>query len=447
MNFERSQHHNKHIDSQFYKQIPSDWSSIRLKFVSNKVKTGSTPSTSVSEYFEDEVDWFTPEDFNSKIYLNSSKRKISTLAIDDGAAPLFPARTIFLVGIGSTGNVGIFHKAASSNQQINAIIVNKKILPEFLVYYLFSAKSIVKSLANLTLLSILNQEKTKQIPILLPPILEQKSIVEFLDYKTNQIDNLIDKKEKLLKLLEEKRIALITNAVTKGIDPNVKMKPTGIDWLGEIPEHWKLKRLKYCVSLINRKVTSENSPGKYIGLENIESWTAKFIESRDYSPEGTANKFEKGDVLFGKLRPYLAKAYLAEQKGICTTEALVLRPNQEILSQYLLNFILSHFFVDIVNSSTFGAKMPRADWEFIGNLPMVCPNVDEQKKIIEFINDEVNHIEVLQDRVNQIIEKLKEYRTSLITSAVTGKIDVRNWTPKEESKDDSLLEEVKEELK
>lgn len=136
------------------------------------------------------------------------------------------------------------------------------------------------------------------------------------------------------------------------------------------------------------------------------------------------NSFEKGDVLFGKLRPYLAKAYKAESDGLCVGEFLVLRPSNEITQDFLFYRTISSDFITQVNNSTFGAKMPRADWGFIGNLVIGIPAIEEQKKIIDFLEREITYVEAMKEKIQHSIDLLQEYKTSLISHVVSGKIKV-----------------------
>lgn len=198
-----------------------------------------------------------------------------------------------------------------------------------------------------------------------------------------------------------------------------KYKDSGVEWLGEIPEHWEIKRLKYPAKLINVKVENENNNLKYIGLENLESWTGNLIESENQIEfEGQANLFKSGDVLFCKLRPYLAKAYQAAEDGLCTSELLVLRP-KEVIRSYLFYFLMNPNFIEVVNSSTYGAKMPRANWDFIGDLLSTIPNPEEQTQIASFLDHETSRIDKLIEKKNRQIELLQEKRSALITHAVT----------------------------
>jgi type I restriction enzyme S subunit len=258
-----------------------------------------------------------------------------------------------------------------------------------------------------------------------PSISEQHAIAAFLDRETARIDALVEKKERQIKLLKEKRSALISHVVTKGLNPDAPMKDSGIEWLGEIPEEWRLKRLKYCVSRINDKVEGLNSDLSYTGLEHIKPWTGKRInEESNATSDGHSNRYKQGDVLFGKLRPYLAKVLRVNNVGICTGELLVIRPRL-IEQNFLFYYMLAREFIFIVDSSTYGAKMPRANWEFIGNLPILLPSPKEQRAIADFLDRETGRIDTMIEKVEESIEKLYEYRSALISAAVTGKIDVR----------------------
>jgi len=180
--------------------------------------------------------------------------------------------------------------------------------------------------------------------------------------------------------------------------------------------------LKYSVKLINEKVDVEENAFIYTGLENIESWTGKRIETSEYSPEGIANIYQPNDVLFGKLRPYLAKVFLTSNSGCCTSEALVLRNNVDVNPSFLKYFLLSKQFIELVNSSSFGSKMPRASWEFISSLGFLLPSNIEQQTIAKFLDYKTEQIHELIDKKEQLLKLLEEKRIALITNAVTGKL-------------------------
>ncbi|EAI7225196.1 restriction endonuclease subunit S [Campylobacter coli] len=266
----------------------------------------------------------------------------------------------------------------------------------------------------------ISKEDLLNLKIPLPPLKEQEQIANFLDEKYKQIANFIEKKEKLISLLKEQKQALINEIITKGIDKNVTFKDSGIEWLGEIPQHWNILKLKHIASLRNQK---SNNIDFRIGLENIESKTGKFIPSSEVVFEEDGIGFKKGDILFGKLRPYLAKVFLTDRDGICVSEFLVLKIKSES-NKFIKFLMLSSLFIDIVDSSTYGTKMPRANWEFIGNLKIPLPPLKEQEQIANFLDEKCEKIDLLIEKTKKQIKLIKEYKTTLINQAVCGRIDL-----------------------
>jgi len=197
-----------------------------------------------------------------------------------------------------------------------------------------------------------------------------------------------------------------------------KYKDSGVEWIGEVPEGWEVKKLKYCAEMISLKVSSKDSPCEYIGMENIESWTGKFISS-ETEVEGLASCFKSGDVLFGKLRPYLAKVYLTRNEGICSTEFLVYRTKDQVYNKHLQKLMLSHGFINLIDSSTYGSKMPRANPDFIGNQIIPIPPLPEQTRIAQFLDRKTAQLGQAIAQKERLIELLKERRQILIHNAVT----------------------------
>ncbi len=271
----------------------------------------------------------------------------------------------------------------------------------------------------------INYEQFGAITLSSPSLPEQSIIAHFLDHETAKIDNLIEKQQQLIELLKEKRQAVISHAVTKGLNPDVPMKDSGVEWLGEIPNNWITIKLKFITTLRSEKIVLPHT--RYVGLENISSGDGSFIVTTDITPESTSLLFEKDDILFGKLRPYLAKAWLATFSGVCSSEFLVLKV-EKLNPKYLNYFILSQTFIKQVDSSTYGTKMPRANWEDIGQLPIPLCSYEESKKIAMYLDKLTANLDILKEQQLHQIELLKERRTALISAAVTGKIDLRNWT-------------------
>lgn len=194
-----------------------------------------------------------------------------------------------------------------------------------------------------------------------------------------------------------------------------KYKDSGLEWLGEVPEHWEVKRLKRSLRLLTEKAVERNNP---IALENIEGWTGRFIPTESkYEGEGVA--FQAGDILFGKLRPYLAKAYRAECSGQAVGDFHVMRPTVTTDSRFTQYQILNREFIAVVDGSTFGSRMPRASWEFVGGMKVTSPPLDEQVCIAAFLDRETAKIDALVAEQRRLMELLKEKRQAVISHAVT----------------------------
>jgi len=187
-------------------------------------------------------------------------------------------------------------------------------------------------------------------------------------------------------------------------------------WYGELPERWEAHKLKTLVNDINSKANPED--GFYIGMENISSWSARFIET-GLKTDGDGKEFKKGDILFGKLRPYLAKVYMPSKDGICSGEFLVFRGYKGNLS-FLKYQLLTYEFIMFVNASTYGAKMPRANWQFIGNCVMPLPPRDEQDQIVRYLDWKVSRINKLINIKRRQIELFDEQKQGAINHVVTN---------------------------
>ncbi|MGI2800793.1 restriction endonuclease subunit S [Photobacterium damselae] len=258
----------------------------------------------------------------------------------------------------------------------------------------------------------------------IPELQEQNQIAAFLDHETAKIDTLIEKQQQLIELLKEKRQAVISHAVTKGLKPNAPMKDSGVEWLGEVPEHWECKKLKHIATM---KTEKSNNSENVIALENIESWSGKHIKTNSIF-DGDGYSFSKNDILFNKLRPYLAKVFLCKTNGIAIGDLLVFEPHKNLNSKFAFYLMISPDFIKKVDSSTYGSKMPRASVDFIKEMPFLLPPAQEQIDIATFIERVTDKFNQLEIKAKNAIELMQERRTALISAAVTGKIDVRGFT-------------------
>jgi len=196
-------------------------------------------------------------------------------------------------------------------------------------------------------------------------------------------------------------------------------KDSGVSWLGEVPAHWDVCRLKSKLSLRTEKAERRIFP---VALENIEGWTGRYLETEtEFQGEGVS--FDSGDILFGKLRPYLAKVLLAQCAGEAVGDFHVLRPSNDIVGRYAQYQMLARNFIDFVNGETFGSKMPRASWDSLGGMPFVSPSPSEQVKIATFLDRETAKIDALIAEQEKLIALLAEKRQATISRAVTRGLD------------------------
>lgn len=191
-------------------------------------------------------------------------------------------------------------------------------------------------------------------------------------------------------------------------------------WAAQVPDDWGTAWLKWSVDLCTKRPTeSEQESLPYISNEDVASWTGKLLIEEPKPAEADSRVFQKDDVLFNKLRPYLAKVYHARFDGVSSGELLCLRPSQAVEPRFLFYVLVSKGFIDTINSETFGSKMPRADWEIVGHQPLPLPPLEIQRRIARFLDERTARIDGLIERKRSLLERLAEKRQALITRAVT----------------------------
>lgn len=295
---------------------------------------------------------------------------------------------------------------------INIVLRIKKEYPRYMHYLLKSVpfqeefyrngKGIVADLWST------NFQSMKSIILPIPPIKEQVQIANYLDWKINEIDRLIQiEKEKIKQLNQTMQISI-----------NSRYKILNLE-----DETNKGVKIKY---LANQITQHKGEYRRYIALENIISQKGMMkisFDNLEFNSDGIS--VEKNMVIFGKLRPYLAKTIVVENKAVCSSEFLVLNPIK-LMPLYLKYLMLSSKFIDLVDSSTYGTKMPRANSDFILNLKIVVPDLSEQKKVVEKILESENRINKVIEVIIKKIESMENLKQSLISEVVTGQIDVRD---------------------
>jgi type I restriction enzyme S subunit len=280
----------------------------------------------------------------------------------------------------------------------------------------------------------------KNIGLPLPPIEEQKAILGFLDNEIEKIDTLVKDQERLIDLLVEKRQAVISHTVTKGLDPKVKMKPSGLGLLSEVPQHWEVKPIQWIAS-INDEVLPESTDGDYeieyvdIGSVNLSSGIERSeIHKFKDAPSRARRIVKNGDVIVSTVRTYLkAIAFVKEppENMIVSTGFAVIRSKSGLESNFAKFGLQSTNFIDEVISRSTGISYPAINASDLAKIKIPIPPIEEQIAICDYLDKQTLEIDSLISESKKIIVLLQERRSALISAAVTGQIDVRNYQPKD----------------
>ncbi len=284
----------------------------------------------------------------------------------------------------------------------------------------------------------LDPDEFKKIELLLPSKDEQSKIFEFLDHETAQIDTLIEKQQTLIQLLKEKRQAVISHAVTKGLNPDAPMKDSGVEWLGEVPEHWNVGALKYWADIIDCKhITAEFVEDGYplASISEVKDWTvnlstSKFTTKRYYLELiENGRKPIVGDILYSRNATVGEAALVIDNMPdfAMGQDVCLIRSNDKILSDYIMYVLNSGIIKKQLDLAMVGSTFKRINVDNIRNFDISFPSIHEQQEIIDSLKTNIVKYDSLVEQAEQAIQLMQERRTALISAAVTGKIDVRGW--------------------
>lgn len=418
--------------------IPSHWIPIPLKRVCT-LCTGLTPPTSNESNYvnhDSELPWVRPEDISEE----NNETKASKFLSQEGwgLMRVVSKGSTLICCIGTIGKSGYVQSDVTTNQQITAASFHYS--QKFNYYLVQAAKEIMKETATGNVILILNSERLGGIPFLSIPQQEADKIAKFLDHETAKIDQLIEKQQQLIKLLKEKRQAVISHAVTKGLNPDAPMKDSGVKWLGEVPAHWDVLPIKYIVST---PVTDgphetpdfhdEGIP--FVSAEAISSGKVDFNKIRAHISEEDNVRYslkyspKKYDIYMVKSGATTGITAIVETEKVFNiwSPLAVIRCNKDSYPYFVLNFLRSLNFQEAVELNWSFGTQQNIGMGVIENLHVVKPPIVEAKQIVKELNSEHEIYDSIIEKVSKQIELMKERRTALISAAVTGKIDVRNW--------------------
>ena len=423
-------------------EIPEDWDTTQIKFLA-KIQNGSTPNSSTDEYWDGNVNWVTTDDLGKleNKFIKKTRRTITELGYKSCGTTLAPVGSVVISTRAPIGHLGILNIEACSNQGCKTLIPNK-INSLFCYFFLSISKEILNSMGQGSTFKELPTTTLKDFKIAIPKSQkEQTQIANYLDFKTKQIETLISNKEKLIELLKEERTAIINQAVTKGINPDVPMKDSGIEWLGEIPRHWTQSRIKYTCEIIGRigfrgyttaDLVEKGEGAISLSPSNIKNQTLDIGEctylSWDKYNESPEIKIYSGDIIIVKTGSTIGKVALVpeNQPEMTLNPQLVVMKNIRINSRFLYYSMVSDYFQAYFEIYSAGGSTPAISQEKINNFQIAFPSIEEQIEIANHIDSRKLKLQVLEKQYLSEIELLKEYKTALISEVVTGKVDVRD---------------------
>ena len=421
-------------------EIPVGWDIWKATHAFGHIGSGTTPKSDNYEYYDGQIPWVTTSELR-ETRIDDTLNKITAEALRDyPALRLYPAGTLLFAMYGATiGRLGILKIPATVNQACAAFSEPIKLDPKFTYYWLYMRRPILIALSAGGGQPNLSQDDLKQLRIPAPPLEEQLTIADYLDRETTRIDALLKKKQKQIKLLQEKRTALISHAVTKGLDPNAKMKDSGVEWLGPVPEGWSISKLGFHASVKARLgwkglkadeyvdegfifLSTPNIKNRHIDFDNVNYITKeRYLESPEIM-------LEVGDVLIAKDGSTLGTTNVVRNlpaPATVNSSIAVLRPKPNLNSSFLYWIMTCPYTQSIIQQVKDGQGVPHLFQADLRKFRVWLPSYEEQRAIAAYLDHETAHIDALTEKVEKSITLLREYRTSLISAAVTGKIDVR----------------------
>ena len=419
-------------------EVPEHWEVTKMKWVA-KMESGHTPDKKVPDYWENgEIPWVSLNDtgyLKDNDYISDTAYAVTDRGIANSSARLLPPRSVVFSRDATIGRCAITTRPMACSQHFIAWVCGKSMIPEYLLLRLRSMTRELDRLTTGATLKTIGMPDVRTLVTPVPPMEEQHAIINWVSIETSKIDELVAEQRRLIELLKEKRQAVISHAVTKGLNPNVPMKPSGIEWLGDVPEHWEIKSFQRCVSIAEGQVDPK-TPGfsemVLIAPNHVESGTGKLYDLEAAGDQGAiSGKYfcRSGDVLYSKIRPALRKACLAPHDCLCSADMYPLHAHSGMTNEFLFRWILTEQFSAFAVLESDRVAMPKINRESLKEVRFALPPIEEQHQICAFITTQAVQFDELTAEAENAIELLQERRTALISAAVTGKIDVRNFAP------------------
>ncbi|MGQ5792664.1 restriction endonuclease subunit S [Serratia sp. IR-2025] len=422
--------------------IPRGWTISRVKYLA-PFQVGWTPSTKNDANFIGDNLWVNISDLKEK-FISSTAKCISDKAAKEASMDITPRGSLLYSFKLSVGAVSFAGCDLYTNEAI-ASFLNHAHLPLSYLYYALPIFIIENASTNIYGAKILNQELIKNAFLLAPSHSEAEKVANFLDHETAKIDNLIEKQQQLIELLKEKRQAVISHAVTKGLNPDVPMKDSGVEWLGEVPVHWTVMQMRHAILRIEQGKSPEcearNAEDYEWGVLKSGCVNGGIFNEKEHKAlpisikPNVENEVHPGELIMSRasgsadLIGSMAFIYSCRGKLLLSDKTFRVIPTKKVLPEFLSFLMGSLPMRNQIKSSINGAEglANNITKESIKSFYSVVPCLNEQVEIVSLINEKNKIFKQLEVKLGNSLRLLQERRTALISAAVTGKIDVRDW--------------------
>jgi type I restriction enzyme S subunit len=432
----------RQVRADWIDELPDDWGLAKLRWLAQRY-SGGTPDRNRPEFWNDgEIPWLASGAVNQE-FITEPTEFITQAALRNSSTRWVPegALVMALAGQGKTkGMVAQMGMAATCNQSMAAIVPTKKLMPRFLFWWLTSNYQNIRNMAGGDLRDGLNLELIGDILCPIPTIVEQLAVAAFLDREATKIDALVAEQERLIALLAEKRRAVISHAVTKGLDPSAPMKASGVEWLGDVPAHWEVKQLRHFADVLRGKFSHRprNDPAFYDGkfpfiqtgdITGASRFITEYRQTLNERGIAVSKEFPAGTLVMA-IAANIGDVAILDFAAYFPDSVVGLVPRGPSNMGFLF-YLMTAMKQPMVMTATVSTQMNLNVDQIIG-LSAACPPTAEQAAIAAHLDREIAKLDTLTTEAEHAIALLKERRAALISAAVTGKIHVREAVNAEE---------------
>lgn len=423
-------------------KVPTSWDVKALKHAFSIVG-GSTPKSDNEDFWDGDVVWVTPADLSglNGLSIEDSGRRITALGLESCGTRLVPPGSVVLSTRAPIGSLAIAGSTLCTNQGCKSLVAKSPLASRFFAYMLSVASEELNLRGRGTTFLELSGDSLGSFEVAFPSLPEQSAITAFLDRETAKIDGLIAEQKRLLELLAEKRQAVISCAVTKGLNPDAPMRGSGVAWLGEVPAHWRVGKAGFYVSILPGFAFSSSAfseeitdvrllRGINVGVGEIR-WEDVVYWRRESDDGLEPFELQDGDVVIGMDRPVISGGVRVsvitprDLPCLLLQRVAKIQPGEQMRGRFIARMLSSHAFGPHFLPETTGVSVPHISGDQIAAFVVPVPPVEEQDAICNFIDAALVEIDALFDEAKKGVALLLERRSALIAAAVTGQIDVR----------------------